>query len=254
MLRRATFFVGLLLAGCAVPMGQIGHIGRIGPVGHRRPTGPRAGAPSRVTRAECLAIAENYRTHRWLPTAANVRHGTDSDGITVDTPDVSYQRPGAVPGWWHPDRWNESIPYQWGGFATPEQFDRDVASGMAAGDVYTQKKRQLLEAGVSRHATGIDCSGFVSRCWRLPRSFSTREFAQICDLLPSWDALLPGDILNINNGHAVLFAGWANSRRDRIIAYETGVPPFWLVVRHAIAVDSLNRQGFEPFRYRGLQD
>lgn len=207
-----------------------------------------------VTRSECLAIAETYRSHRWHPSAANVFHGVDPDGVRVDTPDISYRPPGAVPGWWLPGQVNEGVPYQWGGFAMPEQFDRDLASGMAAGDVYTQEKRRLLDAAVSRHATGIDCSGLVSRCWKLPRSFSTREFARICDPLSSWDDLRPGDILNTYNSHVMLFAGWLDTSRTHIIAYETGIPPFWLVVRHPVGVDFLRQKGFAPFRYRGMRD
>ncbi len=215
-------------------------------------TGPGAG--SGVTRSECLAIAEQYRTHQWTPAAANILHGPDPDGITVDTPDTSYQKPGAVPGWWVPGSVNEGIPYQWGGFATTEQFDRDLTSGKAAGDVYTQRKRQLLDAAVSRYATGIDCSGFISRCWRLPRSHSTREFPTICDPLPSWDDLRPGDILNTFNSHACLFAGWHDAARTRIITYETGIPPHWLVVRHVVSANELKAKGFAPFRYRGIRE
>ncbi len=214
-------------------------------------SGPRGAG---VTRSECLAIAERYRTHRWTPAVANILHGTDPDGVEVDTPDIGFRKPGAVPGWWVPGIVNEGIPYQWGGFATPEQFDRELATGMAAGDVYTQKKRQLLDAAVSRHATGIDCSGFVSRCWRLPRSCSTRELDSICERLPSWDALLPGDVLNTFNSHVFLFAGWEDDTRARLIAYETGIPPHWLVVRHSLAVDELKAKGFTPLRYRGIRD
>ncbi len=214
-------------------------------------SGPRSPG---VTRSECLATAEQYRTHRWTPAAGNVRHGADPDGVVVDTPDIGYQKPGAVPGWWVPGIVNQGIPYQWGGFATLEQFDRDVATGKAAGDVYTQKKRQLLDAAVSRHATGIDCSGFVSRCWRLPRSFSTREFHSICDPVPSWDDLRPGDILNTFNNHVCLFAGWADAARTRLVAYETGIPPHWFVVRHSLAVAELKAKGFTPLRYRRVRD
>lgn len=230
MLRCALLILPLLTAACSGPRG--------------------AG----VTRSDCLAIAEQYCHHRWMPTTTNVLHGIDPDGVEVDTPDTGYQKPGAVPGWWVPGRVNQGIPYQWGGFATPEQFDRDLAMGKAAGDVYTQKKRQLLDAAVSRHATGIDCSGFISRCWRLPRSYSTREFPSICDPLPSWDDLRPGDILNTWNSHACLFVGWQDAARTQIIVCETGVPPHWLVVRHPITVDELQAKGFAPFRYRGIRD
>lgn len=229
-LRCALWVLSLLTVGCSGPGG--------------------AG----VTRSECLVIAEQYRAHRWIPSAANVRHGIDAGGVVVDTPDIGYQKPGAVPGWWVPGIVNEGIPYQWGGFVTPEQFDRDVASGKAAGDVYTQQKRHLLDAAVSRDATGIDCSGFVSRCWRLPRSFSTREFQSICDPILSWDDLRPGDILNTFNGHVCLFAGWADAARTRLVAYETGIPPHWLVVRHIVSANELKAKGFAPFRYRGIRE
>jgi hypothetical protein len=188
-----------------------------------------------------------------MPSEANVRHGTDAQGITVDTPDVSYQKPGAVPGWWRPQEWNTGVPYQWGGFATPEEFDRGLAAGLAAGDVYTLEKRRLLDAAVSQEATGIDCSGFVSRCWGLPRSYSTRELASLCVPLASWDELLPGDILNTYNSHVMLFAGWADTARTQVAAYETGVPPYWLVVRRTVDRAHLEGLGFQPLRYRGMR-
>ena len=50
-----------------------------------------------VTRAEILATAEAYRTHRWLAGDGNVRHGYDERGVRVDTPDMGYRRPGSVP-------------------------------------------------------------------------------------------------------------------------------------------------------------
>jgi cell wall-associated NlpC family hydrolase len=211
-----------------------------------------AGPP--VTRAEALAIAEAYRTHEWVPTEANVKHGPDHQGILVNTPDVSYQKPGAVPGWWVPGQVNRGIPYQWGGFATPAEFDAGIRAGLAAGDVYTLEKRRLLESAVSREATGIDCSGFVSRCWKLSRAWSTRELATLCDPLVSWDDLRPGDILNTHNSHVALFAGWANPERTRLYTYETGVPPYWLVVRREVATRHLQSLWFVPLRYRGMRD
>jgi hypothetical protein len=228
MLRCAVLTM-LLTAGCSAPSG-------------------------RVTRSECLAIAESYRTHRWRPTQANALHGFDPEGIRVDTPDIGYGGAGAFPGWWIPDQVNVGVPYQWGGFASPASFDDDIAAGKAAGDVYTAEKRRLLLAGVSRYATGIDCSGFISRCWKLETPCSTRELEAICEPLASWNDLRPGDVLNTFNSHVLLFAGWLDPARTRLVAYETGSPPHWLVVRHSIAVDFLKRNGFTPLRYRGMRE
>ncbi len=237
MRRTWCLLILLLLAACA---GQ--------------PSRTRSARLPRVTRAEVLATAEAYRTHRWLAAEANVRHGFDRNGVRVDTPDISYQKPGAVPGWWVPGQWNEGVPYQWGGFSTLTEFDRGVARGQAAGDVYTLEKRRLLENAVSDEAVGIDCSGFVSRCWRLPRSHSTRELAQVCVPLASYNELRPGDILNTHNAHCLLFAGWADEDRTRMWAYETGIPPHWKVIRHRPTTASLKEDGFVPLRYQGMTD
>lgn len=216
--------------------------------------GGGSGELPKVKRADVMARAEEYRTHQWLPTAVNVRHGVDGTGVRVDTPDVSYQKPGAVPGWWVPGEWNEGVPYQWGGFSTVDAFDRGVARGKAAGDVYTLEKRRLLDAAVTDEAVGIDCSGFVSRCWGLKRSYSTRELAGICNPLGSYDELRPGDILNTYNAHCLMFGGWVDERRERLWAYETGIPPHWKVIRHRPTVSSLKGNGFVPLRYRGVVD
>ena len=77
MLRCIALLLSLISASCSSP-------------------GSRTG---QVTRSECMAIAEAYRTHCWIPTSANVRHGPDAAGIQVDTPDHGYRKPGAVPGW-----------------------------------------------------------------------------------------------------------------------------------------------------------
>jgi len=216
------------------------------------PTTDPAGRYPKVTRVQIMEMAEAYRTHPWLAAEANVRHGPDRRGVRVDTPDVSYRKPGAVPGWWVPGQWNRGVPYQWGGFSTLAEFDEGVARGLAAGDVYTLEKRAMLDDAVSAEAVGIDCSGFVSRCWRLPRSYSTRELASVSVPLASYDELLPGDILNTYNAHCLIFGGWVDSSRTRMFAFETGIPPHWKVIAHRPYTDSLITKGFKPFRYRNV--
>jgi cell wall-associated NlpC family hydrolase len=206
-----------------------------------------------VTRQECLRTAEAYRTHRWTGSGANIMHGPDSRGVQVDTPDSTYQKPGAVPGWWRTGEVNEGVPYQWGGFCTLAEFDTGLRAGKAAGDVYSSEKRRLLDDAVSAQAVGIDCSGFISRCWKLTRSYSTRELAGLCVELKSWNELKPGDILNTFNAHCLLFAGWDDAEKTRIIAYETGSPPDWKVVSHSIDAKWLRSIGYRPLRYRKMR-
>ena len=102
-------------------------------------------SPSRITRAEALAIAESYVTHEWVPADANAFHGVDPNGIRVDTPDANFQPDGDDRGWWIAGQRNVGFPYKWGGFDTPEEFDRGLRAGRFAGDIYTAEKRRLLD-------------------------------------------------------------------------------------------------------------
>jgi len=206
--------------------------------------------PSHVTRSEAIRTAASYVTHEWMATAANVYHGKDAEGIRVDTPDVSFQPAQGDKGWWQTSGKNVGIPYKWGGFDTPEEFDQGVHAGRYAGDIYSAEKRRLLDDGVTTHAVGIDCSGFVSRCWNLPRSFSTRELPELCDPLPNVAELQPGDIFNIHNKHVRLFAGWANVEHTRIKVYEAGVR----VALNEYVLQGMLSEGYTAWRYRGIRD
>lgn len=205
-----------------------------------------------VTQQECLQIARTYAEMSWTPSAANIKHGTDNEGILVHTPDRGLAFPAASKGWWVAGAPNQGMPYQWGGFDTPTSFKKKIWLGHAAGDISTKDKRALLEAAVSEEATGIDCSGFISRCWRLPRAYSTRELASICQPLASFDDLQAGDILNIHNEHALLFSHWI-VKGERLAAYEAGPFPTWKVSQNNIDVDFLQKKGYAPYRYAKMK-
>lgn len=145
---------------------------------------------SSVTRREALAASRAYTSMIWRGSLRNVRHGTDGDGIRTDTPDASAAGYDAG-AWWKPGMRSIGMPYKWGGFDTPRQFSErlkaDAANGglpAAAGDMGTPEKQAAGDAAVSRFAAGVDCSGFVSRCWRLDRPFSTRELPALCKKKP----------------------------------------------------------------------
>jgi len=82
-----------------------------------------------------------------------------------------------------------------------------------------------------------DCSGFVSMCHRLDRSYTTSTLPQVFHQITK-DELLPGDIL-LSNGHVVLFEAWTDSSRTKYIGMEeqtwgrpckrtVGIPyPYW---------------------------
>ncbi len=210
----------------------------------------RPRTPSWVTRSETIAIAESYVVHEWIPTAANAFHGVDPDGIRVDTPNADFHPEGDERGWWIAGQRNVALPYKWGGFDTPEEFDRGVREGKYAGDVYSEEKRRLLDDAVSKLAVGIDCSGFVSRCWRLPRSYSTRELPQLCDPIADPAQLRPGDIFNRHNAHVRLFVGWADAARTQVRVYEASAK----VLCHEMPLRAMLDEGYTLWRYRGMRE
>jgi hypothetical protein len=210
------------------------------------PPAPASAPLEPVTRSEVLALAERYLTHEWTASEANVFHGTDPDGIRVDTPDAGFEGDGG----WVTSRPNVGIPYKWGGFDLPEEFDEGLRSGRFAGDAYSAEKRRLLDDAVSRHSVGIDCSGFVSRCWKLPRSYSTRELPDLCDPVTDFSQLRPGDIFNRHNAHVRLFAGWADAAEARVIVYEAASR----VRREEYDLENMVHQGYSAWRFRGIRD
>ena len=211
-----------------------------------------ASCASRVTRSEAIATAYRYTQIEWMPEARHVRHGPDSRGIIVHTPDRSMAEFGDRRGWWQPGVPAKSMPYQWGGFDTPESFLEKIAAGKKAGDVGDAAKRKLGDAGTSADSCGIDCSGFVSRCWNLKRPYSTRELHQICDRLASWSDLRAGDIL-LNSRHVVLFEKWRIPGKE-LIAYEAGPFPVWKVSACGLNQAKLIGEGYDPWRYRRIRE
>ncbi len=210
-------------------------------------------APSQVTPEEALAIAKRLATHPWRPFANNILHGKDAAGIVVQTPDTGFQEQPDRPGWWIPGEVNVGMPYKWGGFDDPATFDAAIADGLAAGDVSSPAKRRADNSAVSARAAGVDCSGFVSRCLKLPAVHDTTQLPSVCLALPSAAELRPGDLLNIPHRHVLLCAGWAAADHQTIYFYETGGGPnFWKPGLKRASLEALLALGYQPLRYRGM--
>lgn len=238
------FAIALLASGCATKS----------PPPDEAPLVPGdRSAPSQVTPAESMAIAREFATHPWRPFAANILHGKDRSGIPVNTPDIGLDPQHPRKGWWIPGVVNEGIPYKWGGFDSASSFDKGVADGNAAGDISSPEKRRADNSAVSPHAAGVDCSGFVSRCLKLPVVHDTRMLPSICDELPNAAELRPGDLLNIPRRHVVLCAGWSNPEKTWIYYYETGGgPQYWKPGLKQAPLDAMLALGYKPLRYRGM--
>ena len=144
---------------------------------------PQGALADTVTRAEALAKADTYVQHIWTATPANISNGV------VYTPDADSVR---TPDWIVIGQ-NQHVPYKFGGTDKLADFDVKLAGGRYAGDIHTD--------GSSIYATGVDCSGFVCRCWNTDEDYSTYRMVDPAygpPTLPyvSWNQIQPGDAVH----------------------------------------------------------
>ena len=205
-----------------------------------------------VTRADALKIAERFVNHRWTAEPRHVRHGKDGSGIEIHTPDSAGGHANPESDSWTLGAQNIGVAYKWGGWDTPETFDAGLSKGRAAGDVYTADKRKKGGAAVSGDCVGIDCSGFVSRCWALKNRESTSTLGGISKRLASPAELKPADVMNTAGGHVILFVRWLDSEKKRALFYEAAPFSKTRAIEHDI--DGLTGRGFIPLRYRGIRE
>lgn len=210
------------------------------------------GSAQSVTRAESLRIAESFIQHRWNATAKNVRHGKDSDGIEVHTPDRDGGHGSPPSECWVPNAENRGVAYKWGGDDGPKSFSAGIRAGKAGGDVYTAEKRRRGGKAVSGDAVGIDCSGFIGHCWKLTTRHSTNSLPSICQTLSSTSALEPADIMNTTNGHVLLFVKWLDGEKRRAVFYEAA--PFSKTLASERDVHEMTAAGYRPLRYRHIRN
>lgn len=205
-----------------------------------------------VTRAESLTIAETFIEHRWRASTKNVRHGKDSAGIDVHTPDRDGGRCEPLNECWIPEAENVGVAYKWGGNDSPKSFSAGIRAGKAGGDVYTAEKRRLGDKAVSGDAVGIDCSGFINHCWKLKARHSTNSFPSICQKLSSPGELKPGDIMNQPNVHVLLFVRWLDAEKKGAVFYEAA--PYSKTIVCERDVNQMMAVGYRPLRYRHIKD
>ena len=206
--------------------------------------GPSLAISNAITRDEVLQIAATYVNYPWRASTTNIFHGVDSTGVRVDTPDREWWgRDG-----WHADgRTNVGVPYCWGGADTLQEFDRGISEGRPAG--HTFKKN--IRPAASELPVGVDCSGFVMRCWKLDERRNTGDLAGVCRELESFEELQPGDAINLPFAHVVLFKEWLDAKHNRMRVIEAADPK---VREKDYATDYFRKRGFVPLRYSGIAD
>jgi len=157
-----------------------------------------AGINTPASRKEALRIAESYALHQYKCSSKNLspQNVTGLDGDIVRTP--SWLVVGS----------NARVAYKWGGFNTLAEYDAGLSNGKYAADINT--------SGVSSYAVGVDCSGFVSRCWQMSYHSSTSSMPDITTQYANWDLLKPGDAILIP-GHVRLFVNRTPNGYFRVV-------------------------------------
>lgn len=130
-----------------------------------------------------------------------------------------------------------SVPYDWGGFDLPSQFNSAMAQGQQAGDISSDTVGNIL---CSR---GVDCSGFVSRVWQTTRQ-TTVSIQNISYSVERYQ-LLYGDVLNLPSVHVILYEGPATNGFNG--AESTTYNSVDRVVRWFVPWSRVN--GYSPRRY-----
>jgi len=195
---------------------------------------------------EVICRARAFANHSWLPSYKNVFHGIDTDDVPCDTPDNSYINGKYPCGWWLPDQINIGIPYMWGGFSSIQDFDSGVQEGRYAGNVPVTRSNQI-----SKYCVGLDCSGFISKCWNVTVKLSTHTIPQISLSLDWMDQLIPSDIILLAGIHVMLFSGYSDDGKSTARVIDTSRRTGKVLERY-ICLQELKQEGYRPFRKTDL--
>jgi hypothetical protein len=114
-------------------------------------------------------------------------------------------------------------------------------------------------------ATGIDCSGLVSRAWDLPSRKGTSQLKGVStEIQGGIDYLLRGDILLKPGHHTFIFDSWAPDSGgiiDRMFVIEAadfrGDPTPSSEARrnnYRWTIEKLTSKGYKPYRYNNVQE
>ncbi len=192
----------------------------------------KGAAPQKAASQACVSRATIMETARSYVNNSVYLSSTNIDGACSGRGKPVYLgSPGTYP----------SVPYDWGGFDSLKQFNDYMASGSQAGDVDT--------SGVESCSKGVDCSGFVSRCWQTSSKYGTSTISSISYTLSSFDQLIAGDAFNRSSYHIMLFNSFSGSGA---YVYESTTGGHDRVVYQYRNSDVYN--SYTPIRYHDLCD
>jgi len=200
--------------------------------------------PGPITRNSIMATAGQYANVEWVCGARNADAYSECSSWVCDyMVDSTYQ----------------GVPYLWGGSRRVTTFQNELANGYCAG---AHRENDCLTGdpgliGDVCWATGIDCSGFVFRCWGMPKWGGTLTL--LSDTISSvirYDQLMKGDALDDTTSgrrHVVLFYRGVSALEYEVYeARSYGVPPPHpdsnLVRVRRYRIDYFDRNNYLPIR------
>lgn len=201
-----------------------------------------------ISRDTIMEIAKGFLNHEWYPTEDNIFHGTYY-GNEVDTPDRDTYTYWPDTHGWKANQPAYGLPYQWLGYSSidgynlsaPKDFDEQY-TGTGSFEGIIHFAGDINTADYTSRACGLDCSGFISRCWNLPWKHPTHAFSDIASPIRYYE-LQSGDILNIPYNHAILFEEFVNEEKTLIKTIESSAY-VGKVNQHIYRVISINNDSF----------
>lgn len=136
-----------------------------------------------IARSFIQQTAESYYTCTWHCSLNNYStYGKSVRPRYITNYDLDYQR----------------VPYNWGGWDSLDGFKNKILQGKTAGNIKTKKVYSII--------AGVDCSGYVQRCWGLndsKRSTTMLDNPGISYRISLLDVKF-GDAWN-NSGHIMIY-------------------------------------------------
>lgn len=136
------------------------------------------------------------------------------------------------------------MPYCWGGFSTTAQYKTAMNNSGRVGNINTPK------SGHVANTYGLDCSGYVSRCWLQPTKYGTATIGTICNKI-SYNALRTADALNKSGSHIVLF-DYSDAAGNYTLYEATTLNQYDRVAHTSRSVKNLSSGGYVALSYKGV--